>query len=142
MSSHVQNPGKQRSREETDTYNRYVKDYKATPTQLGLVIRLKEDAYKAKLKHRTTLALMFEQDIRSRETRLAERVEEIKLDIETLEKYLGKEVEKNLMPMQPGDVEATFADVSALKKDVGYKSSVSLYDGFKRLVEWFKEYYA
>ncbi|WP_339340179.1 NAD-dependent epimerase [uncultured Oceanicoccus sp.] len=61
--------------------------------------------------------------------------------ISTLEKYLGKEAKKNMLPMQPGDVEATFADVSALQRDTGYSPSVSIDEGVKRFVEWFKEYY-
>ena len=61
--------------------------------------------------------------------------------ISTLEKYLGKEAKKNMLPMQPGDVEATFADVSALQRDTGYSPSVSIDEGVRRFVEWFKEYY-
>jgi UDP-glucuronate 4-epimerase len=61
--------------------------------------------------------------------------------ISTLEKYLGKEAQKNMLPMQPGDVEATFADVSALQQDTGYSPSVSIDEGVRRFVEWFVPYY-
>lgn len=61
--------------------------------------------------------------------------------IESLEKHLGKKAEKKLLPMQPGDVEATYADVSALKNDTGYLPSVSIDEGVKQFVEWFKSYY-
>lgn len=61
--------------------------------------------------------------------------------IETLEKHLGKTAEKNLLPMQPGDVEATYADVSALQKATGYQPRFSIDEGVSRFVEWFKSYY-
>jgi len=61
--------------------------------------------------------------------------------IETLEKYLGKTTEKNLLPMQPGDVPDTFADVSDLEKDVNYKPSTSVEEGIKYFSEWYKKYY-
>ena len=60
--------------------------------------------------------------------------------IATLEKHLGIEATKNMLPMQPGDVEATYADVSALQKDTGYQPSVSIDEGVRRFVEWFKGY--
>ncbi|GBL04847.1 NAD-dependent epimerase [Glaciecola sp. KUL10] len=61
--------------------------------------------------------------------------------IETIEKALGKTAEKNMLPMQPGDVEATFADVEALVNDVGYRPSVSLDEGIKAFVDWYKDFY-
>ncbi len=61
--------------------------------------------------------------------------------IEVLEECLGKKAEKNLMPMQLGDVPATYADVSDLEKDVGFKPGTSIEEGIKRFVEWYKEYY-
>jgi UDP-glucuronate 4-epimerase len=62
--------------------------------------------------------------------------------IETLEKYLGVEAQKNMLPMQPGDVEATYADVRALQKETGYQPSVSIDQGIKQFIEWFKNYYS
>lgn len=61
--------------------------------------------------------------------------------IETLEKCLGRVAEKNFLPMQAGDVPATYADVDALIDDVGYKPATSIEDGIARFVEWYKAYY-
>jgi UDP-glucuronate 4-epimerase len=61
--------------------------------------------------------------------------------IETLEKALGKQAEKNLMPIQPGDVPATYADVDDLTRDVGFKPSTSIEEGVGRFVEWYRGYY-
>jgi UDP-glucuronate 4-epimerase len=61
--------------------------------------------------------------------------------IETLEKTLGKTAEKNLLPIQPGDVPATYADVDDLIRDVGFKPSTSIEEGIARFVEWYKEYF-
>lgn len=61
--------------------------------------------------------------------------------IETLEKYLGKTAEKNLLPLQPGDVPDTYANVEDLIKNIGYKPSTTVDDGIKNFVEWFVEYY-
>ena len=61
--------------------------------------------------------------------------------IETLEKCLGRKAEKNMMPMQPGDVPATFADVDDLVRDVGFKPATSIEDGIARFVEWYRDYH-
>ncbi len=61
--------------------------------------------------------------------------------IETLEKYLGKKAEKNFLPMQPGDVPATYADVDDLTRDVGFKPDTPIEDGIIRFVEWYRSYY-
>jgi UDP-glucuronate 4-epimerase len=61
--------------------------------------------------------------------------------IETLEKCLGRVAEKNFLPMQAGDVPATYADVDALIDDVGYKPATSIEGGIARFVEWYKAYY-
>ena len=61
--------------------------------------------------------------------------------IETLEECLGKKAKKNLLPMQSGDVPATYADVDDLIRDVGFKPSTSLKEGIKKFVEWYKGYY-
>ena len=60
--------------------------------------------------------------------------------IETLEKHLGKKAEKNFMPMQPGDVEVTWADTAALERDVGYTADTDLDTGIGAFAEWFKGY--
>jgi UDP-glucuronate 4-epimerase len=61
--------------------------------------------------------------------------------IETLEKALGKKAEKNLLPIQPGDVPATYADVEALTADVGFKPATPIEVGVGRFVEWYRGYY-
>lgn len=61
--------------------------------------------------------------------------------IEVLEYALGKKAKKNLLPIQPGDVPATYADVDDLMKDVGFKPATSIEEGIGRFVEWYKEYY-
>jgi UDP-glucuronate 4-epimerase len=61
--------------------------------------------------------------------------------IELLEQNLGRSVEKRLLPMQPGDVPDTWADVSALRRDVGYAPSTSIEDGVAKFVQWYREYH-
>jgi UDP-glucuronate 4-epimerase len=61
--------------------------------------------------------------------------------IDTLERYLGKTAEKNLLPLQPGDVPDTYADVEALVADVGYKPSTTIAQGIERFVTWYLDYY-
>jgi UDP-glucuronate 4-epimerase len=61
--------------------------------------------------------------------------------IKTVEKSLGKEAKKNFMDMQDGDVVSTYADVSALTDDFGYKPSTSLEAGVERFIKWYKEFY-
>jgi UDP-glucuronate 4-epimerase len=61
--------------------------------------------------------------------------------IEVLEECLGKKAQKNLLPMQPGDVPATFADVSDLTSDVGYHPTTSIEVGIRKFVDWYREYY-
>lgn len=61
--------------------------------------------------------------------------------IETLEKALGKTAQKEFLPMQPGDVYQTYADVTPLIEKYGFKPSTSIEDGLARFVEWYKEYY-
>ncbi len=61
--------------------------------------------------------------------------------IETLEKYLGKTAEKELLPLQPGDVPDTYADVEALVQDVGYKPDTTIDQGIAKFVSWYDSYY-
>jgi UDP-glucuronate 4-epimerase len=61
--------------------------------------------------------------------------------IEVLERALGKKAEKRLLPMQPGDVPATCADVDDLARDVGFKPETPIEIGLKRFVAWYLEYY-
>jgi len=61
--------------------------------------------------------------------------------IEVLEKTLGIEAKKNLLPIQPGDVPATYADVDDLMRDVGFKPATSIEEGIARFVKWYRSYY-
>jgi UDP-glucuronate 4-epimerase len=61
--------------------------------------------------------------------------------ISTLETTLGKTAKKNLMPIQPGDVPATYADVDALIEDVGFKPDTSIQEGIEKFVEWYRSHY-
>ncbi|MCK9174800.1 MAG: NAD-dependent epimerase [Desulforhopalus sp.] len=61
--------------------------------------------------------------------------------IEVLEDALGKKAEKNFLPMQPGDVPATWADVDDLVKELGYKPDTALEYGIGKFVEWYRGYY-
>ncbi|WP_201315467.1 NAD-dependent epimerase [Dyella sp. EPa41] len=61
--------------------------------------------------------------------------------IELMERHLGRTVEKRLLPMQPGDVPDTWADVSALRRDVGYAPNTSIEEGVARFVAWYREYF-
>lgn len=58
-----------------------------------------------------------------------------------IEKCLGKEAEKNFMPMQPGDVSATYADVQSLIDNLGYKPNTLLETGVRNFIEWYREFY-
>jgi len=61
--------------------------------------------------------------------------------IGAVEKCLGKKAEKNLLPLQPGDVPDTWADTQALADDVGYQPSTPIETGVKNFVEWYLEFY-
>jgi UDP-glucuronate 4-epimerase len=60
--------------------------------------------------------------------------------IEVLEKNLEKKAKKNLMPMQPGDVSSTVADIRKLKK-LGWRPTTRIEEGIKKFVEWYRDYY-
>jgi len=61
--------------------------------------------------------------------------------IEVLEKCLGREAKKNFMPMQPGDVRDTCADISELALATGYEPSTTVEEGMDRFARWYKSYY-
>jgi UDP-glucuronate 4-epimerase len=61
--------------------------------------------------------------------------------IEVLEECLGRKAEKNLLPMQPGDVPDTWADVDDLVADVGYRPSTPVEVGIRNFVDWYLDYY-
>jgi len=61
--------------------------------------------------------------------------------VSTLEELLGVKANVEYAPMQPGDVYATYADISELARDVGFRPSTPLREGLSRFVEWYREYY-
>ena len=61
--------------------------------------------------------------------------------IEVLEDCLGREAEKRLLPLQPGDVPDTEADVEALRRDTGYSPATPIETGVRRFVEWYRAFY-
>ena len=61
--------------------------------------------------------------------------------IECIEKALGKKAEMNFLPLQPGDVERTYADIEALSDAVGFRPETPIELGIERFVEWYKEYH-
>jgi UDP-glucuronate 4-epimerase len=67
--------------------------------------------------------------------------EELTHVVSLLEKGLGKTAIRQMLPMQPGDVEATYADVKDLENDVGFRPATSIEDGIARFVKWYRDYY-
>ena len=61
--------------------------------------------------------------------------------ISILEDKLGMRAKKNYLPMQPGDVVETFADVEELRLDTGYEPGTDLETGVSNFVDWYKHYY-
>ena len=61
--------------------------------------------------------------------------------IETLEKALGRTAKKNMLPMQPGDVASTFADIDSLQRAVGFRPSTPIEEGVRKFVDWYREYH-
>lgn len=61
--------------------------------------------------------------------------------IGTLEKEIGMKAEKNLLPMQPGDVPATCANIDALNAAISFKPSTSIETGIRQFVKWYRDYY-
>ena len=61
--------------------------------------------------------------------------------IEVIEECVGKKAEKNMLPLQPGDVPDTYADTEDLVRDVGYKPDTAIETGVRKFVDWYLEYY-
>jgi UDP-glucuronate 4-epimerase len=61
--------------------------------------------------------------------------------IHVIEDCLGKKAEMNLLPLQPGDVPDTYADVQALVADTGYQPDTSVEEGVSRFIKWYLDYY-
>ena len=62
--------------------------------------------------------------------------------VRLLEAAIGKKANREMLPMQPGDVPATYADVDDLMREVGFRPSTSIADGVSRFVAWYKEYHS
>ena len=69
------------------------------------------------------------------------RSEELTRVIELLEQAIGRKAEQRLLPMQPGDVRDTFADVSAISRDLGYAPATTIDEGVPRFVKWYMDYH-
>ncbi len=70
-----------------------------------------------------------------------DRSEELMHFIETLEKHIGKKGTREFLPMQPGDVKETIADIKATRRDFGFDPKTNIEEGLKYFVSWYKEYY-
>jgi UDP-glucuronate 4-epimerase len=60
--------------------------------------------------------------------------------IEMVEAACGKTAEKVWLPMQPGDVRDTYADISAIQRDLGFRPTTSIDEGIPRFVKWYRDY--
>jgi len=61
--------------------------------------------------------------------------------VRLLEEALGKKAKRELLPMQPGDVPATYADVDDLMRDVGFRPATPIAEGIRRFIEWYRAYH-
>lgn len=69
------------------------------------------------------------------------RIEELMDYVKMVEESVGKEAEKNFLPMQPGDVRATLADISKAQKMLGFEPKTTIREGVPKFVQWYREYY-
>ncbi|MEM9988953.1 MAG: NAD-dependent epimerase/dehydratase family protein, partial [Pseudomonadota bacterium] len=70
-----------------------------------------------------------------------DRPEDLMTFITLLEKYTGKTAAKNFEPMQPGDVQRTWADISRAREELGYNPQTPLAEGLEKFVHWFEHYF-
>jgi UDP-glucuronate 4-epimerase len=68
------------------------------------------------------------------------RTEELGRFVEILEEALGRTAVKELLPLQPGDVAVTSADIEASRRDLGFEPAVVIEDGLRRFVDWYRDY--
>ncbi|WP_280770900.1 NAD-dependent epimerase [Salipaludibacillus daqingensis] len=61
--------------------------------------------------------------------------------IQTLERHIGMEAKKEFLPMQPGDVQSTFAKIDDIQHAIGFNPSTTIDEGLKKFVDWYKDYY-
>jgi UDP-glucuronate 4-epimerase len=69
------------------------------------------------------------------------RSEELGHMIDLLEQACGRKTERRLLPMQPGDVRDTYADISAIERDLGYKPTTTIAEGIPKFVDWYRSYH-
>lgn len=69
------------------------------------------------------------------------RSEKLTRVIELIEGACGRKAEIEFLPMQPGDVEKTYADIDAIQRDIGYQPTTSIEQGIPRFVEWYRKYH-
>jgi UDP-glucuronate 4-epimerase len=69
------------------------------------------------------------------------RSEELTRMIALLEQACGRKAEKRLLPMQPGDVRDTYADISAIQRDLGFRPTTTIDQGIPGFVEWYRSYH-
>jgi UDP-glucuronate 4-epimerase len=69
------------------------------------------------------------------------RPEDLMDVVSLLEKEVGRTAIKEMLPMQPGDVEATYADIAELERDIGFRPSTTIDEGVARFAKWFREYH-
>jgi UDP-glucuronate 4-epimerase len=67
--------------------------------------------------------------------------EELTHVVALLEKEFGRTARKEMLPMQPGDVEATYADIEALAREIGFRPATSIEDGIARFAKWYREFH-
>ena len=70
------------------------------------------------------------------------RAEHLMEVVDILERECGLRAERRMLPMQPGDVPRTFADIDAIQRDLGYRPSTSIHEGVPAFVRWYKGYHA
>ena len=61
--------------------------------------------------------------------------------VSLIEETLGRKAKMDMLPMQPGDVPATYADVDDLMRDVGFRPSTPIRDGIRSFIDWYREYH-
>ncbi|MGH6778781.1 MAG: NAD-dependent epimerase/dehydratase family protein, partial [Bradyrhizobium sp.] len=69
------------------------------------------------------------------------RPEELMHVVSLLEKEFGRTAIKEMLPMQPGDVEATYADITDLERAIGFRPATPIEDGIRRFAKWYREYH-
>ena len=68
------------------------------------------------------------------------RPENLMTVVELFERELGRTATKEFLPMQPGDVRETYADIEDLAREIGFRPKTSIEDGIRRFVGWYREY--